>query len=979
MNENDGIVLRHHNDTSRKEVGQRRVSTVQPTRYPPRILDEGVAVSSSFRHVFKRKATNKTNTDHPSVHNSETQQAITFWAVFSAEEPKKKLLSIRKDSMIRLHTWYDYLDRSIVPRPDTGSSTSQVATGSRNFAEIQNPTENGVQHADTEPKSEPPEPTAGTVKDSILPNLSAVLDVVQQVGKILESVPYIEPIGAILSAGVKVYKEVEDNSGEQDALLKKVNTLNQHLEKARSGLEKIDQAEAGNDDVGLASDVNAYMDKLKDVKQLLTQSAERGWIKRTIQRGAIATELDSLKQNLSLFSDMFSGKLNKMARQVVKILEFITETERKEIIEWLSPINFFTRQADIFRLRQPGTGKWILAVEEFKRWETGSGGILWGRGIPGAGKTVVASVVVDYLTKNAVNSNIGVACIYLNHKETDLQTPANLLAAVWRQLVMGKPIVTGSKVQELFRAHSEKRTRPELAEIHQIPRRQSAYPARLSHPAGPERLPNVDLASQRLPPKINAETLEIRAHDDDIQPYVKEQINNSHDLDLVVESSVFRNEIIAKIVGNVDGMFLLAKLHVDSVKECPTVHEIRKVLENLSGNLDKAYDTAIERIEKRPERTKRITYSVLTWVANVQRPLSVAELREALAVEWGAKKDRRPRIELVLSICAGLVYLDGRFPDAHTEIARTLFTYMALDEIQILLCHSEDLIDSEVQDVGTQHALLPYCYYCFVHAVGKPEDELRDMILDFISRAVEWNRFHDLQWTVPDVWNRLDWPTYASPLWVAAAANLYKTVRYMLDCGTSPNGMIIQLDNGSALCAASKYGHIPIVKLLLERGADIHAGDEAALQEAALRGKLEVVRLLLENGADIHAGDDAAVQGAVSWGQLEVVRLLLEKGADIHAGDDAALQIAAEWGQLGFVRFLLENGADIHAGDEAALQGAARTGELEVVRLLLENGADIHAGHDAAVQEAAQAGELEVVRFLLENGAEIYVEDKHAF
>jgi hypothetical protein len=55
--------------------------------------------------------------------------------------------------------------------------------------------------------------------------------------------------------------------------------------------------------------------------------------------------------------------------------------QRAEIIDWLSPINFFLRQADIVSARQPGTGEWLLADSRFKKWESSSRGTLWCRGI----------------------------------------------------------------------------------------------------------------------------------------------------------------------------------------------------------------------------------------------------------------------------------------------------------------------------------------------------------------------------------------------------------------------------------------------------------------------------------------------------------------------------------------------------------------------------------------------------------------------
>jgi hypothetical protein len=55
--------------------------------------------------------------------------------------------------------------------------------------------------------------------------------------------------------------------------------------------------------------------------------------------------------------------------------------ERKKIIEWLSPINFFLWQADILQVRQHGTGECLLVDPHFQDWKSGSGRTLWCHGI----------------------------------------------------------------------------------------------------------------------------------------------------------------------------------------------------------------------------------------------------------------------------------------------------------------------------------------------------------------------------------------------------------------------------------------------------------------------------------------------------------------------------------------------------------------------------------------------------------------------
>ena len=53
----------------------------------------------------------------------------------------------------------------------------------------------------------------------------------------------------------------------------------------------------------------------------------------------------------------------------------------------------------------------------------------------------------------------------------------------------------------------------------------------------------------------------------------------------------------------------------------------------------------------------------------------------------------------------------------------------------------------------------------------------------------------------------------------------------------------------AALLHAARRAQFEAAQVLLNRGADVHVGDDGALTEAAIRGHAEVVRMLLDHGA----------------------------------------------------------------------------------------------------------------------------------
>ncbi|KAJ7249835.1 ankyrin repeat-containing domain protein [Mycena rebaudengoi] len=722
--------------------------------------------------------------------------------------------------------------------------------------------------------------------------------------------------------------------------------------------------------------------------------------------------------------------LNEVKDAVLEQRLLINGAEREKIIEWVSPLNFFSRNEDIFRARQNGTGMWLLDDIQFKDWVLSPGGTLWCYGMR-AGKTVLSSIITEFLRSQFPNGNIGVACVYLNHKETETQSPENILAGLWRQLIFGKPLTSGSTAHGLYAKHHEKRTRPSLEEMHTVLHSAvgnyskvyliidafDEYPELWRHNllkylAGFQPELNLLLTSRpHVEPETffpNTPSLEIRATEEDIRHYVEGQIQGSPRLSKHVQSHPeLRQEIETKIISKVDGMFLLAKLHLGSILTKHTVKAIRIALQNLPEDLEHTYNDAMDRIEAQSKEDKTIAHLALTWVANAKRPLSVAELLEAIAIEPDTKSlDREGVVEmvLVLSVCAGLVtvdqdgtvrlihyttqkYLDGvqasKFPFAQRDIACACLTYLLYNDFSPLPENRWELRELE-QD----HALLDYSFrHSLIHATGKYEAMLRHLIMEFLGQASRWAEFWDRikynKHHASSPWDVFEsGPEFHTPLHLAAVFNLQETVENIL----TQDPHLWDERKGELLYVSSSFSHIDMVELLLEKGVDVNVAGWTygnALQAASYQGKEAVVRLLIEKGADVNAQGGEygnALQAASYCGQEEIVQLLIEKGADVNAQGGEygnALQAASTESNTPVVKLLIEKGADVNAQGGRfgnALQAASYWRHEAIVQLLIEKGADVNAQggqYGNALQVASYYGHEAIVQLLIEKGADV--------
>ncbi len=766
--------------------------------------------------------------------------------------------------------------------------------------------------------------------------------------------------------------------------------------------------------------------------------AEKAWKTIRWDHDAIKDLRSRIISNTTILdafnSSLTSKTLQRIVDSIAKLDDRVAylqtnkdQHERLALLEWLTPLNFQAQQSALFSRRQEGTGQWLLESPNFRIWINRPRQTLLCTGIPGAGKTMLSSIAIDHLQGTLCQTNIAVAYIYCDYERQNEQTPVNLVASILRQLLQHHPLVPDS-VMGSHRRHVNSGTRPDIEEISDmlnilLADFSQAYIIvdaldELSvdghvrqnlllnlHLLQQCRNINLMMTSRFTPSEFcvfqqDPLHLEIRASNQDVRRYV---YGHMRDLTSSAQRSPKLQEAIVKsVVDAVDGMFLLAQLHVESLTDKTSPKAVKKALEKLptgSDALDVAYSHAMQRVEAQKPGFRHLAKRAMSWIVYACRLLTITELRHALAIEIGASEldeENLDDIGDVVSVCCGLVTIDPEtkavrfvhhtaqeyfkgagsqyFPNAQGEIAASCLTYLLFKEV------GEGWI---WDDIEQDHALrksttsiyarlrkYPFLRYATrfwgqhtEQLITNLDDRLGKLLVEFLSddfKVSSSGQILSLSSDKGDLNFQVGAPSPKpiSGAHLAAYLNLSNLLSRFMETGLFDADVEDQCGRTPLMFAAYE-GNAAAVKVLLHRPeVDVNKTPNTrsvwpytrtALSWAARNGHARTVELLLEReDIDIHIDEirDYGINPLI-WaarkGHVAILNLLLK-----HKGVRADYQDSQ--------------------GNTALFWAAAR-GHAQVVQLLLERG-DVDAAHRnkdgmTVLAVAASSGELKLVKFLL--------------
>ncbi|KAI9673981.1 MAG: hypothetical protein M1817_002187 [Caeruleum heppii] len=672
------------------------------------------------------------------------------------------------------------------------------------------------------------------------------------------------------------------------------------------------------------------------------------------------------------------------------------DSEHRNVLEWLSPIEPRQKLDDLLSRHQKGTGQWFLEHENFQQWvkADSTGSLLWCPGDPGAGKTIMSSLVVDHLERQHGGESIGVAFLFCDYNSRDQQSATSLLETLAKQLSR----TTREAMKKLTELHNRCRAnggRPSLADLESLiieictnlktsyvildaldecdvnNGRRDLIPvlqrmARTSIKLLVTSRPNPSDIQSSLE---TACRIDIVAKDSDVRLYVEHSLfveEKSLLAGRVQNSDQLKRRVIDEVTKRASGMFLMAVLLLNRVREQRTERKILDSLEVWSNEPEDVYRDTMNRIRGQRPNDAALGMRILQWLTHVKRPLLVYELLHALAVEWDGKggpprqfdHDNILDPQSMLDVCAGLVTIEQEtqiirlvhyttkeylvrddnllLQDAEAEIARTCLLYLSLDDWlwdrerdpSLLPDGSSKTHPAPILCEGRctssciwHPRFLPYAFlYWGTHAKEQNDEQLLSLTFRFLNMNrhivnVECGACPP----VPIDQNQgfaLARGHSSLALHTLARFGMAKELKTLL-CSEEILINFKDNNNDTALHVAAGYGNEAVAELLLGTGQmDVNArgqGLGVPLHVAAVKGYEGVVRVLLTQGnIDVNArvrSRHTALSLAFDNGHEPVVWALLSR-ADLELtqtdlDENTALHRAANLGFLAVAKYLL--------------------------------------------------------------------------
>ncbi|ATZ57686.1 hypothetical protein BCIN_15g02370 [Botrytis cinerea B05.10] len=726
----------------------------------------------------------------------------------------------------------------------------------------------------------------------------------------------------ILDSLLKIAERAESNGFSQlstfELLLKDDGPLfvcKTELEKLRGKLEK--------GGVGGSEGWRA-------VRERLVWPLKEGEVRKTL------VVLDRLKSTLAL--GLSADQTNLVLNLTNRIENQFADQTTRDIYRWLAAPDPFPTHSATLKKHQPNTGTWFITSKQYVDWYLGNDAFLWLYGIPGSGKTVLCSTIVEHLmTQVQQHPKIALAYFYFDFNG-DLNGALKSLISQLSAQSSNVPRPLKTLYEELSTKTSTSPTDDVLLECFRNILL-SFHHIYIVFDALDEAARNTEVLSfistikawkyQRLRLLVTSRRLaEIEdvlsplvsgrmclqdnlSARNDIRYFISEKIE--HDKIMSKWPQDIRDQIESKLTQEGDGMFRWVVCQLDMFRKCMSVSAIRKAMKTLPKSLDETYERILQQIDV--DHQSEVSKILQALTVAVKR-LNVEELVEILAIDIDSdlpcfdEDSRLLNPEIILSICSSLVTKfeprSGQDEELKTKWKRDLPSQESgSSSPAVKLAHAS------VADYLTQSTTSPFHFTQYTARQFMAQACLAYLLNPEFSQGHEQKLLKSRYRKYPFLRHlTLNWPRYVNrepgDPDDYLAPRTRKLLRAFLETHKLEHGgnfafwlgMMMPSAIGKEsfvlrthpLYYAASFGLEDIVRIILDTEPDIDInalGGRAhatALHVACYREHYKVAKLLLERGADPDI-PNVLGESPLYWARPNnpdgnMVELLLEHGAN---------------------------------------------------------------------------------------------------
>jgi ankyrin repeat domain-containing protein 50 len=155
----------------------------------------------------------------------------------------------------------------------------------------------------------------------------------------------------------------------------------------------------------------------------------------------LAKDVDKALKRLRGIRDIIEAGLSMDTSSLVMEIRDMMEAsnisaKKRDILDWLKAPSQSFKHAELVSRREPGTAMWLLQGSPYMAWKDGGATSLWIHGIPGCGKSILCSAVVEDIKQTiGTNSRQAIVHFYFDFTDEQASTVHSLLRSLVSQIL----------------------------------------------------------------------------------------------------------------------------------------------------------------------------------------------------------------------------------------------------------------------------------------------------------------------------------------------------------------------------------------------------------------------------------------------------------------------------------------------------------------------------------------------------------------